>query len=65
MSDTIRTAKIRLEKLQARLEQTRLRAPFDGTIVALDAQAGDNLQAHQKIDILADPPQAGSRRECV
>ncbi len=55
MSETIRTAKIRLEKLQSRLEQARLPAPFDGTIVALDAQAGDSLQAHQKIGILADP----------
>ncbi len=55
MSETIRIAKIKLEKLQARLEETRLRAPFDGTIVALDAQAGDNLQVHQKIGILADP----------
>jgi len=55
MSETIRIAKIKLEKLQARLEETRLRAPFDGTVVALDAQAGDNLQVHQKIGVLADP----------
>lgn len=54
MSETLRIAQTRLERLQARLEQGRLRAPFDGTIVALDAQVGDNVQVHQKIGILAD-----------
>jgi HlyD family secretion protein len=55
ISETLRVAQTRLERLQARLEQTRLRAPFSGTIVALDAQAGDNVQGHQKIGVLADP----------
>jgi RND family efflux transporter MFP subunit len=53
--ESLKQAKAKLERLQSRLEEAKLRAPFDGVIVALDAQAGDNLQVYQKIGVIADP----------
>ena len=53
--ETLKQAKARLERLQSRLDAAKLRAPFEGVIVALDAQVGDNLQVYQKIGVIADP----------
>jgi len=53
--ESLKQAKARLERLQSRLDAAKLRAPFDGMIVALDAQVGDNLQVYQKIGVIADP----------
>jgi membrane fusion protein (multidrug efflux system) len=53
--ESLKQAKAKLERLQSRLEEAKLRAPFDGAIVALDAQVGDNLQVYQKIGVIADP----------
>jgi len=57
LTERLRIAKAKLERLQSRLAVAQLRAPFDGTIVALDAQIGDSLKAYQKIGVIADPTQ--------
>jgi RND family efflux transporter MFP subunit len=57
LTESLKLAQAKLERLQARLKETQLRAPFDGVIVALDARAGDNLQVYQRFGIIADPSQ--------
>jgi len=57
LTESLRIAKARLERQQSRLDTSKLRAPFDGVVVALDAKAGDSLQVYQKLGLLADPSQ--------
>jgi RND family efflux transporter MFP subunit len=57
MTENLKIAKAKLERLQARLEESKLRAPFAGVIVALNVQEGDNLQVYQKLGVIADPAQ--------
>ncbi len=47
-------AQASLEKAQAEFSQTLLVAPFDGTVVALNAVVGQFVQSSQPVAILAD-----------
>jgi RND family efflux transporter MFP subunit len=44
-----------LARLQARLAETRLYAPFDGTILSLEAGVGDPIKAYAPVGAVGDP----------
>ena len=48
-----------LSRLETRLQQMRLVAPFAGTVVALSARAGDKVEPAQSLGILADTAEVG------
>ena len=43
-----------LVELEEKIARSRLTAPFDGTIVALNIQPGDTVQAYDTVAVLAD-----------
>jgi macrolide-specific efflux system membrane fusion protein len=43
-----------LARLQTRLAETRLYAPFDGTILSLEAQVGDQVKAYTPVGAVGD-----------
>ena len=48
-----------LERLDARLAETRLYAPFDGVILSAQTQGGDEVESYDPIGAIGDP--TGSR----
>jgi multidrug efflux pump subunit AcrA (membrane-fusion protein) len=48
-------AEANLARLTARLAQARLYAPFDGTVLSLEAQVGDQVKAYAPVGAIGDP----------
>lgn len=44
-----------VERLRSRMEQTKLAAPFSGSIVSLEARVGDQVRPFQTLGVLANP----------
>lgn len=51
----IAEAQARLDSAEKTLENIEMRAPFDGVILEVDAEAGQTLQAGNKLIVLNDP----------
>lgn len=48
-------ARLQLETLQHQLDESQIRAPFDGVITETDAKAGDDVDAYAQILSIANP----------
>lgn len=51
----VEKARLDVADLEAKIGAARLQAPFDGRLVALDAQPGDAVSAYEALAIVADP----------
>ncbi len=48
-------ARLQLETLQHELDESQIRAPFDGIVTETDAKPGDDLQAYAQVLSVANP----------